>query len=336
MGKPPRLSAPPPLRCAVATLALAIGLCALPKVCLASDLSWAGPADCNQREQLLFQVERALGAPLSEVEAFEFQVHVERTSPDAMARLLVQTSPGAHASERVLVAPDCSKLVSTVAVAMALAVAAADPPPAAEASHDPVRPELSSAQHATPEPSPPSAAEVDAAANAMEEEAGADSTVWRAAIWLTGDSGSLPAPGLGAAFGVELGWRRIQLRALATLWFEQHATLAAQSELGGDLSLATGALLACSNVLGTSPPVLSLSLCAGAELGRLSGSGTGVAVRRNGYSPWAAARVESDLYWQVPSSSLRLGAQLSLGVPFVRDDFVLDEIGAVHRPASLV
>ena len=337
MGNRTRLSALAPLlRAAAAAVTLAFGLCALPDVSLASDLSWAGPADCDEREQLLFQVERALGAPLSEVEAFDFQVHVERTRPDALARLVVHTSPEAHASERVLVAPDCSKLVSTLAVAMALTVAAADPSPPLESADGPGGAALAAAEPALLERSPPRAEPVDGAVSAPEAEAGAASPVWRAALWLTGDSGSLPEPGLGAAFGIELGWRRIQLRALATLWLERHARLPAQPELGGDLSLATGTLLGCSNVLETTPPALSLSLCAGGEVGRLSGSGTGVAVRRNAHSPWAAARVESDLYWQVPSSSLRLGAQLSLGVPFVRDDFVLDQIGAVHRAASLV
>jgi len=306
---------------AAAVVTLAIGLCVLPEICVGSTVSWVGPADCDQRDQLLFQVERALGAPLSEVETLHFEVHVERTRPDAQARLLVQTSADAQASERVLMAPDCSTLASTLAVAMALAVAAADPSPAPESAGGAGGPGVASA--ATLERSAPSAEELDAARSPGAQAIA--SPVWRAAVWLTGDSGSLPAPGLGAAFGIELDWRRIQLRALATLWLEQHARLAARPELGGDLSLATGALLGCSNLLGMTTPALSASLCAGGELGQLSGSGTGVAVRRNGQSLWAAARVESDLYWQVPSSSLRLGAQLSLGVPFVRDDFVIDQ-----------
>ena len=300
--------------------ATALGLWLLPATAAASELSWAGPADCDQREQLLFQVERALSVPLSEVAAFQFQVHVERTTPDARARLLVRTASESRASERVLVAPSCSKLVDTLAVAMALAVEAAVSPPEAQADSGPAQ------------PSPP---QLDEQAPNTPDADAVSARVWRAALWLTGDSGSLPAPGLGAALGLELGWPSVQLRALATLWLEQHTSLAQQPALGGDLGLATGALLACTSPLGAPGDALALSLCAGGELGRLSGSGTGVVDPHDGQSLWAAARAEAALYWTVPTSRLRLGAQLSLAVPIVRDDFVLDEIGALHRPASL-
>src|SRR5688572_19686710 len=92
----------------------------------ASDLSWSGPAECSQREQLLFQIERALGASLAETAPFPFQVHVERTTPDVRARLVVQGDGDASSvKERLLVAPDCSQLVDTLAIAVALAIEAA-------------------------------------------------------------------------------------------------------------------------------------------------------------------------------------------------------------------
>src|SRR5688572_5853064 len=86
----------------------------------ASDLSWDGPADCAQSEQLQFQVERALGAPLARVAHLHFQVHVERSVPDARARMRVKRERETAFKERHLVAPDCSTLVDTLAVAIAL------------------------------------------------------------------------------------------------------------------------------------------------------------------------------------------------------------------------
>lgn len=314
---------------------LALGLWLAPEPATASELSWSGPADCDQREQLVFQLERALAAPLSEVADFHFQVHVERTAPDARARLLVRTSAESGVSERVLVAPSCSKLVDTLTVAMALALeaaAAAEEPPSSATD-----PRLSAPATPAPEPARGSGEPAADEHGAPEATEGVpEPLAWRATLWLAGDAGSLPEPALGAALGLELGWPEVQLRALATLWLEQHAQLAGQPGLGGDLALATGALLGCTTVFGARQDSLALGLCAGGELGRLSGSGTGVLTPRSGYSLWAAARAEVEMAWHVPSTRLRLGAQLGMAVPFVRDDFVLDGIGAVHRPESLV
>lgn len=312
---------------------LTLGLWVAQRSAAASELSWSGPADCDQREQLVFQLERALSAPLAEVAAFHFQVHVERTSPESRARLLVRTSADAAVSERVLVAPSCSKLVDTLTVAMALALEAAT------SAQEPASP---AAEVAPAEPSrvlqPPALGgerAADASGVTATPEDALTPLTWGATLWLTGDGGSLPAPGLGTALSIEAAWPGLELRALATLWFEQHAPLAGQPELGGDLALATGALLACTSAVRVGANSLALALCAGGELGRLAGSGTGVLNPRSGQSLWAAARTEADLVWRVPATRLALGAQLGLALPFVRDDFVLDGIGAVHRPASL-
>lgn len=313
---------------------LGFAVTALSAPAAASEVSWAGPPDCAEREQLVFQVERALAAPLSDVAAFQFQVHVERTTPDARARLLVRADSMSRVSERHLVAPSCSKLVDTLAVAMALALEAALPPRGElelpDAKGTPSRPEppaQPAARGAEPNVDAPGAA-----------ESGGDTAplVWRASLWLIGDSGSLPAPGLAAALGLELAWPSFQLRAVGTLWLDQHARVAGEPQLGGDVSLATGALLACTSPRGSSGQAFTVALCGGGELGRLSGSGTGVLEPRTGSSLWAAGRVEGGLHWTIPATGLRLGAQLGLAVPIVRDDFVLDEIGRVHRPGSLI
>jgi hypothetical protein len=91
---------------------------------MASDLSWSGPVDCAQSEQLLFEIERALGAPLAVTGRVHLQVHVTRTAPDARALLRVGTDGDAPASERSLAAPDCATLVDTLAVAITLALEA--------------------------------------------------------------------------------------------------------------------------------------------------------------------------------------------------------------------
>jgi hypothetical protein len=82
---------------------------------------------------VLFQVERALAAPLADTGRFRLQVHVERTPPDARAILRIagdRVTGGAGevgVKQLLLVAPDCATLVDTLAVAIALALEAAAP-----------------------------------------------------------------------------------------------------------------------------------------------------------------------------------------------------------------
>lgn len=161
--------------------------------------------------------------------------------------------------------------------------------------------------------------------------------VTRAAFWLVGDAGSMAAPALGMALGLEVGWRRVQLRLLGTLWVEQHEEMAAanQPAAGADLNLAAGTLLACTTPLGAVSEPLGLSLCGGWEIGAMSGAGTGVSTSRQATALWWAPRVEAGVFWEVPASQLRVGAQLGAAMPLNRDAFVLDEIGTVHRPAAV-
>jgi hypothetical protein len=107
---------------------------------LASHLSWSGPAECDASEQLVFQIERALGAPLAEVGQLLYlrlQVHAEPVAADARARLRIGSTEEGRASgtgtragqrERRLVAPDCARLVDALAVAITLALEADFPP----------------------------------------------------------------------------------------------------------------------------------------------------------------------------------------------------------------
>ncbi|HTV22613.1 MAG TPA: hypothetical protein VMG12_28185, partial [Polyangiaceae bacterium] len=128
---------------------------AWPSSARASDLSWSGPADCARSEQLVFQIERALGAPLLETGQVHLQVHVARTSPTAQAMLRIADDAAQPSiSERRLVAPDCDKLVDTLAVAIALAIEAAVPPHETPAAAAPSPPAPEPAPPPTPEPAP--------------------------------------------------------------------------------------------------------------------------------------------------------------------------------------
>jgi hypothetical protein len=303
----------------------------------ASDLSWAGPAECARSEQLVFQVERALGAPLAETGQVHLQVHVARTVPTTRALLrIADDSADPPISERRLVAPDCDKLVDTLAVAITLAIEAASP-----------QPEILPAPAASAPPTSAQAVVVLPAANASVPREvlldrplpDASASSWptaRATARLLGDVGSLPGPALGVGVGAQLAWSRWVLELTGVLWGERHARLdaAATPDVGADFSLATGALAACA--LPFDENSVAIALCAGAEMGRVSGRGTGITSPRTASGLWLAPSIEAGLTWKPGGSRLGLGARLGAAAPLGQRSFYLERLGTVHEVASLV
>jgi hypothetical protein len=303
----------------------------------ASDLSWSGPRDCAQSEQLVFQVERALGAPLVDTGDVHLQVHVTRTVPTVRALLRIEDDAAEPAlSERSLVAPDCEKLVDTLAVAITLAIEAAAPPPP-----DTVAVGASLQQAAAPAPvtvvapvpaSPP--ADVAAAEPARGAEPGPTP---RVVARLLGDVGSLPSPAIGLGLGARLGWPRLRLELLGALWSEQHVQLgpSAAPNAGADVSLVTGALSVCSTPLGADADALVFGLCLEWEMGRLAGVGTGISSPRQANELWLAGGANAGLTWR-PAPPLGIGAHIGAAAPLGRSTFYIERLGTVHRAASVV
>jgi hypothetical protein len=303
-------------------------------ICAASDLSWSGPPECRESEQLLFQVERALGAALADSGRVHLQVHIERVVPDARALLRIAsddaTAPTARLKERLLVAPDCATLVDTLAVAIALAVEAATPAP------EPARAPSSAAPspRIVAAPAPPLVSDVAPSALPRAESAALEPSV---TALLVADSGSLPSPALGAALGVRLAGASWHLELLGTLWFEQHTELSPSSlpGAGADVTLTTGALLGCADPFGAGARALGVSLCAGWEMGRLSGTGSGVKSPREASALWLAPSLQLAFAYRFPGTRLSLNVLAGGAMPLDRNEFVLDGLGTVHQPASL-
>jgi hypothetical protein len=329
-----RVSAVPLVGRATRYLALAGVLLAwgLPGRATASEVTWHGPVSCQEREQLVFQVERALGAPLSETGRVHIQVLVERAVPDAKARLAITGETGAVSSERRLAAADCSELVEILAVAITLAVEAASPAnaaaarapasdePADVAAHDPatVDRKRSSSELAVPSltrgPAP------------------------RVAALFVGDAGSLPRPALGLGLGAQLVWPHLTLELLGVLWLDQYTRLEPSSVpgAGADMSWVTGGVSACTTALGATTDPLSVGLCAGWEFGRLSGSGQGISQPRQASALWLAPTLQVGLTWRPRAARLGLGARLGAAAPLLRNEFELSELGTLHRPSRMV
>ncbi len=332
-------------------LVAGLGWFTLAQAASSAELSWQGRVGCPDREELVYRIERALGGPLARSAPLHFRVQVASSRSGFDARLNITGGATQADKERVVSAPDCEKLVDVVALTVALALGAAKPEASAEGKGSVLStstaPETSQAELTS------QARANDLPVSDDETQAGSDGHHTGPApgvsLWLIGDTGSLPSAGLGAAFGLELSWRHIQLHALATLLFEQHTeagTLpgplpgAASAEAGvtpgADLGLALGSLSACAAPYGSFRSPQSIALCAGWEVGRLSGTGTDVPQPRSGGALWVAPRVELGGLWALPGTQLHLGGFLTAAAPLNRAQFALRDVGTIHRAATVV
>jgi hypothetical protein len=330
---------------------LGVALALVARGALAAEVEWRGPNVCPDAAELRFRVERSIGMPLSHAAPLRFEVTAARSAQGFTAHVATDPGAGGGARERTLAAPDCSRLADLVAVTLALALGA-DAGSAAEGGAELTSTELVATPLPGPGASTPSTtaqtaaghdvatAAVTSADAAPRAPRDAASSRWRPglSLWLVGDSGSLPEPGLGAALGAELGTAKLELRVLGTWFMQQHQVLGGQAEPrpGADLGLVLGALSGCAALWGSFVDAGAAYACGGWELGRLSGTGTDVLRPREGAALWSAPRLDVGGRWALGSDGFELGALLTLAAPLVRKDFVLGELGALHRPPAAV
>jgi hypothetical protein len=130
---------------------------------------------------------------------------------------------------------------------------------------------------------------------------------------------------------VALALRRADwsLELAAALLLPRHAELGGEASPSSDIDWIGGQLALC-RALGR-----HLNACAGMEVGRLSGVGSGVdepATARGGWlAPIAEARLHGDLF-----GSDTFSWQLGLGVAAAlsRPEFGFEDLGVLHRPSA--
>lgn len=281
----------------------------------AAPLEWSAPAECPGATRVQASLAALVAPGPLRWERFDV-VRGQITRSGAEWQLQLQFISGADARRRSLRARECSDLADAAAVAIVLALTA---------------PEASTELARAPGSSAPSSLTTDrVTTDSPARDAG-------------GASGSLP---LSWAFGAEavldpstMGSAAFGAAALVRLQLGRFASAlygvalpAVRSSLGGaeaiDLGLWAGGARGCWL------PSASVAACAGAELGRLSGSG--VALR--------AASRSRDL-WLAPALSLELSAPLVGGIrlrssvaglmPLVRSRFRVDEQEVVHQLPAL-
>lgn len=289
----------------------------------AAELALKEPSSCIAMDELAFRVERLLGRPLAAVEAMQISIRVEPTPAGFVAELEVERPSLAERGVRSLRAPSCEALSEALTLAIVVAVGEGDEapePPAPRPEPAPARDEIAASVA-------PPVAEVDADSSGP---------ALAGVAWIIGDTGTLPVPGLGVAFGMGFAWSGVELRALGTWLPEREGPLVAAdaSSPGASIGLVAGSVLACVPVA-VERAVLGVAACLGWEVGQLSGSGTHVSLPYDQRRLWSAARLDVAARWPVPNTPLGLDLSVTATAPLTRDEFYLEELGRVHRPASV-
>jgi hypothetical protein len=293
-------------------------------------LTWTAPAGCPASGRVVKEVDRLLGATAPRRAPLVVVARVT-AKPDGGLRVRIEAAGSDGARVRELEAASCDALADATATILALMI---DPtsvvaPPdvaAADAGATAVAPPLNarSVDAGPPDASAPDG-RLPSAPLPWAFRFGLDA-------WLAGDVGSAPGAGAGAAGALvfSLGPLRVDLGLLALP--ARTATVPAHPTLGGDVSLITGAVSACYDVVPRSAShAFELSPCLGYEVGRLHASGFGVTNPGEGDMLWSAIRPGLLFAW-APLARLAIFTRVDAAVPFVRQTFVLENVGDVYRP----
>jgi hypothetical protein len=292
-----------------------------------AELFVEAPESCVDPAALADEVSDLIGKPLASVAEVDFRIQITETKQRRW-RLRLETigQRGAGGGEpavrgsREIEGTTCAELAEAASVAIAVSVRSI----AGEAEPlQPTRP--SPAVMPPPPPSPP----VGAPPSLARTAEGTPS--WRPAIALalTTDTGTLPSTSLGVELAGSLQHRSLQLALLAT-WFGSEDTAGAD-HTGGTFQLAVGGARACfAPRRGRWTPLA----CGGFELGRLSGTGQGVARPETGDALWRALRADLGVTMAL-SGNTALLLTGGVAVPLARPAFVLDGSELVYRPSRL-
>jgi hypothetical protein len=248
-------------------------------------LRWNAPDECPDDAQVLSEVERLLGAPLAHAPAQQLAVNVTTVGGlGGFSAKLTFKSP-AGVAERYLEHADCQMLMSGAALLIALAIdpermKARDPeqPAAAAAARVPAAGE---APEATPMSTAPAAMDAETTRREARDEPGSASRqpmLGKPLQLLVSGFGFVSVgtlPSVGPGVGLELGLRREHFQASLLGRYGLPRAVAVPGSLNAEIELSMGSL----GLRGCGLPWLGdlrFELCAGADIGRLSGTGHGL------------------------------------------------------------
>lgn len=293
---------------------------------------------CQRRAQLQARVGALAGnAALTGDAAIDARVTVARVG--ARFHAVIEIHARGQTSQRSLESSECDAIVEASALILAVsadpvAVAATFPPPkTAQPRLVPrIVPTHAADHRAPPQAKPTPAAIATRPTNARPTKPHPLGEPW-GAVMVRGHVGAGVVPGIGSGVGgaIALGRQRLTGRLGASYWAPNSAT---HPTLAG-VAVLVDAWSVEPQVCGSLPRApWSLVGCAGPELGRLRGSGTGAALvsSRDETRLWAAA--SATLTGRIAVHRvLSLGLWLSGAVPIVRPRFVLSDATLLYQPS---
>lgn len=281
----------------------------------AASISWAGAADCRRELEVVEQIEAATGRRLSEVDDADFELSLETVGHELRLLLTTRGRKNRQPATRVIQGKSCVEVTDAAAVAIALAIGS--------------EPET---VHAVPAPlSPargPMAARVAvprASTVAPGAAASQERPTFAAAARVTLDSAATPEPVPGGSLSLSLAVLSLRAELEGALYSPGDAQQG--DGQGGTFQLTHGATLLCGLKRWRKPFGL---VCAGYELGQLSGEGRGVSEPHLRRTLWHGPRAELGFGWPL-SNDWSLMARLGGVLPLSRPVFVLDSPRVVHR-----
>lgn len=302
-------------------------------------LIWQAPVGCATAAAVRERVHELLGEP--ELDLRHVQRVEGRVTELARGWRLHLTLVDAHGQrERTLESEQCQDLAEAAAVAITLAFEAARAEVDAGgaeahgsvAETNAVPPEPVTPDAAPANEPPASEAREDAASDdADAAEAAAEATAASAALGaeLLVDVNSLPSVSLGLSLFGALRWSELRL-ALFAAWLPE-AEEAVAPDQSVSFTLLSGGLRAC---YGIGHGLVDTSLCAGAELGRLAASGSGLFQSRDVSDLWLAPQLGLELGAPL-GSSLSLRARADALFPLLRQSYAVNETEDVHATPAV-
>jgi hypothetical protein len=287
------------------------------------------PEACLDPAALADEVSELVGKPLAAVADVDFRVGIaERPAHRWRLRIETLASPNgtggtaAVRRSREIEGATCAELAEAAAVAIAVSVRSIDggTTPGPEAPPAP-----------PPGPAAPLPPSVSRPAPPGPSGIAPPGPSWRPAMAMAfaADSGALPHTGLGVDVEGSLQRGALRLTAFVTGFGSDDAR--GPMNAGGSFQLVLGGALACFGPhLGRWTPLG----CGGFELGRLEGTGLGVAHPETGDALWRAARGDLGVSAAVGGNAAFL-VRAGLVVPLARPEFVLDDSQLVYRPSRL-
>jgi len=292
-------------------------------------LEWRAPEGCPDGAAISDRVRSLLASSDTSTDPVQARGIVIPPVAGGAWQLTLETVQGARTWQRSLSAGSCDELADAGALIIALVI---DPNLRPEAATTAEAPPPADVPALAPTATLPAAQAAAPTHDLMSERpptrAESETTVHITASALV-DSGTLPRAALGGELTGGLGFGPVEVQALGTVLPEAREVVAQEPARGGDISLLAGGLRGCYVIEG---PELAGLACGGLEAGRIQGSGVGTMTTDTQSVFWLAGRLGVVGRYRLGGPT---AAQLGLEalIPVTRPEFVLENVGSVHRPA---